>query len=362
MSGSFPYEHSKKQQVRLLGLLMSTAASVVAVGLAFFVARAGYLSYAVARRYGIMVLFLVVLFYGLIRSGLNLRFRDPSLAIPQMVGSGLAATYLVFEGSEARPAFLAVYLMSFLFALFVLDARRLIGVALFYLGCYGTVVWLLSIWRPETTEVRLEVFRFLFFAALMTWFTVLGCSIGRLRGKLERANEELAAALAEAEALSRRDALTGCYNRRHAMEQLELETKRAARGSALSLCLADLDEFKVINDTFGHGAGDEVLKQFVAAATRSLRATDFVARFGGEEFLFVFSQTPAAAGAVVAERIRRAVSDMHIPPLSDENRVTVSIGVAEHRISDPMDQTLSRADEALYRAKREGGNRVVLAS
>jgi diguanylate cyclase (GGDEF)-like protein len=252
--------------------------------------------------------------------------------------------------------------MVFLFATFVLDARRLIGVALFYLGCYGTVVWLLSIWRPETTEVRLEDFRLLFFAALMAWFTALGFYIGRLRSKLERANEELASALVEAKALSRRDALTGCYNRRHAMEQLELETKRAARGSALSLCLADLDEFKVINDTLGHGAGDEVLKRFAGAATRSLRATDFVARFGGEEFLFVFSQTPAADGALVAERIRRAVAEIDVPSLADGNRVTVSIGVAEHRTPDPIDQTLSRADEALYRAKREGGNRVVLAS
>ena len=208
--------------------------------------------------------------------------------------------------------------------------------------------------------MRREGFRLLFFAIVLGWFTALGCYIGNLRSKLKRSNEELAVALREAEALAWRDPLTGCYNRRYAMEQIELETKRAARGVRLSVCLADLDEFKAINDALGHGAGDDILRRFVDTVSKLLRPTGFVARFGGEEFLLVLSQAAAADAARVAERIRRAVAEAETP-FPDGRRITVSIGVAEHRTPEPIDDTLARADRALYQAKRDGRDRVVLA-
>src|SRR5262249_50812521 len=153
-----------------------------------------------------------------------------------------------------------------------------------------------------------------------TWSTVLGIHMGNLRKKLREANDELAYALAEAHNLARRDALTGCYNRRYAIEQLEIEAKRAARGGALSLCLADLDKFKAINDALGHGVGDEVLKRFAEAASDMLRPTDFIARYGGEEFLFVFSATDRDGARAVAERVRRAAELIQFNGLPEGRR------------------------------------------
>jgi len=352
----------KNQRVRLQRLFLAAAASAVAVVLSFLIALAGYLPFEVAIRYAAMVFLLVGLFFALIRTGLNLRFHDPSLTIPQMVAAALATSYLLYHGSAARPAAVAVYLMAFMFGMFVLDRRRLIGIALFYFACHGGVVLLLALGPIAGEDLRREVFRLVFFGVMLAWSTALGCHMGDLRKKLREANDELAYALAEAHNLARRDSLTGCFNRRYAIEQLEIEAKRAARGGALALCLADLDAFKAINDTLGHGVGDKVLRQFADAASSMLRPTDFIARFGGEEFLFVFSGTDRDGAAAVADRIRRAAENIEIEGASDGKRVTVSIGVAEHRKGNTIDDTLSRADRALYQAKREGANRVVAAS
>jgi diguanylate cyclase (GGDEF)-like protein len=127
------------------------------------------------------------------------------------------------------------------------------------------------------------------------------------------------------------------------------------------VCLADLDDFKEINDRFGHAAGDEALKAFARAVQGGLRATDALARHGGEEFLIVLSQTSAAEAATVAERIRQLVEDLRTAALPREQGITVSIGVAEHRPPEPVGRTIERADAALYRAKEQGRNRVVCA-
>jgi diguanylate cyclase (GGDEF)-like protein len=362
MKGSVSATPDKNQRVRLQRLFLATAASAVAVVLSFIIAAAGYLPYEVAVRYAAMVFAMVALFFVLIQTGLNLRFADPGLTVPQLVVAALATSYLLYHGSAARPAATAVFLMAFMFGMFMLDRRRLIGVALFYFACYGVVVCLIALDPIGQKDLRREVFRLIFFGVLLAWSTVLGSYMEQLRKKLRVANDELAYALAEAHNIARRDPLTGCYNRRYAMEQLEIEVKRASRGSALSLCLADLDAFKSINDTLGHGVGDEVLKLFAGAASAMLRPTDFVARFGGEEFLFVFSGTDRDGAAAVAERIRRAAEKIRIQGQPDGRRITVSIGIAEHQKGDTIDDTLARADGALYQAKRDGANRVVLAS
>jgi diguanylate cyclase (GGDEF)-like protein len=145
------------------------------------------------------------------------------------------------------------------------------------------------------------------------------------------------------------------------MELLAVEAKRAARGTVLSVGLLDLDHFKAVNDEFGHPCGDDVLRQFARTTRGMLRGTDFLARYGGEEFLIGLSQTRLAHAALVAERIRRAVEACEFPGLPPGRRVTVSIGVVEHRPPDTIEQTLARVDAALYEAKHQGRNRVVCA-
>ncbi|MEJ7808203.1 MAG: GGDEF domain-containing protein [Telluria sp.] len=181
--------------------------------------------------------------------------------------------------------------------------------------------------------------------------------------KAHRLNGELQGALTTIQEISIRDVLTGLYNRRHLLDRLEMEKKRADRtGQLFSIVILDIDHFKRINDTFGHLHGDEVLKAVASLLQDSLRGTDFCARFGGEEFVMLLEQTSEDGALVCAERARRLVESAKFSALGDDFQVTVSLGVTWYQPKEQISQALSRADEALYRAKHAGRNRVETSS
>jgi len=155
------------------------------------------------------------------------------------------------------------------------------------------------------------------------------------------------------------DGLTGVHNKRYLVETLEREIPRARRhGRPLALVMLDIDHFKRINDTFGHLAGDYVLKELATLVKSRLRPDDVIARYGGEEFGVVLPETPIAGGASIAEDLRRRV-EAHTFVFENETiRVTVSMGVSE--LAEHVDVLgfVKAADELLDRAKREGRNRV----
>jgi diguanylate cyclase (GGDEF)-like protein len=156
---------------------------------------------------------------------------------------------------------------------------------------------------------------------------------------------------------SRIDALTELTNRRGFEERLEVEITRATRyGHPISLLMIDVDDFKLVNDRFGHVVGDQVLKSVAAAIEQSIRTIDIAGRFGGEEFAVLLPETPLSGAVVVAERMRAAVVEGSAP-----TAITVSIGIAEGDYQAPSrDELLEKADAALYRAKLMGKNRVEL--
>ena len=155
------------------------------------------------------------------------------------------------------------------------------------------------------------------------------------------------------------DPLTGLSNRRHIEPQLEGETARAMRHRApFSLLMADLDHFKRVNDQYGHDAGDEVLREVARRLKDLLRTEDRPARWGGEEFLVLLTDTDVEQAGIVAEKIRAGIADTPIEVNGQAIDMTISIGVAAHHDeSDPLD-LIRRADQALYRAKDAGRNRV----
>jgi two-component system, cell cycle response regulator len=183
----------------------------------------------------------------------------------------------------------------------------------------------------------------------------------RVHLKLKQLQDELRLKNARLEELSRLDALTQLSNRRHFMEVLESEFARATRYSvALSLVMLDVDLFKAVNDTWGHVAGDDALVGVATAAKSLLRKSDHAARYGGEEFALLLPETPMDGALVVAERVRRAVSEVCLTQPAGTFSVTVSLGVATFPgpgILNPS-ALVQRADEALYAAKRAGRNRV----
>jgi len=159
------------------------------------------------------------------------------------------------------------------------------------------------------------------------------------------------------------DQLTGLFNRRYMESHLATLLEQAAsRGKPLTLLIIDIDYFKSINDTHGHDAGDDVLRDFALRIKRSIRGIDLACRLGGEEFVVVMPETDMAVAAMVAERLRRriAAEPFVVQKAAQTIPVTISIGIAASRgRDDSAANLLKRADQALYRAKRDGRNRVV---
>ncbi len=187
---------------------------------------------------------------------------------------------------------------------------------------------------------------------------------------IEEASKRLHASLVdnerarlEMESLAHRDELTGLNNRRFFMAQAGAELLRAHRyDRPVTVGMADLDFFKRINDTYGHAAGDVVLKTFATLLLESVRQTDLVCRYGGEEFAFVFPESTLEESLVLAERFRQRFSEYDIRlPDGGVVRITLSIGLADAS-QRSLEQALNDADEALYDAKHQGRNRVMVTS
>lgn len=180
------------------------------------------------------------------------------------------------------------------------------------------------------------------------------------RKELDTINETLRQQNEELEKLSLTDGLTGLANRRLLVQQLNEEAVRFRRTkSEFSVLMADVDHFKQYNDTFGHPAGDEVLRKVARILQSAARETDCVARYGGEEFCVMLPETDMAGATILATRICEQVATTEFPG----QKITLSIGVASlPRCGDTPGAVIAAADEALYQAKREGRNRVVEAA
>lgn len=178
----------------------------------------------------------------------------------------------------------------------------------------------------------------------------------------ERRIRELESELARMRELALADQLTGCLNRRGLHAVMERELARAERRkSPLCVALLDLDDFKKLNDTYGHCAGDAALVQLVRVTQDALRKTDVIGRFGGEEFMIVLPDTPLADAVQTMTRVQRTLSSCGFSHHDEQVAVTFSAGVALCGAGDEQDALIARADKALYKAKNAGKNRVFSA-
>ena len=163
--------------------------------------------------------------------------------------------------------------------------------------------------------------------------------------------------------LSETDSLTGLYNSRHLHEQLPAEIERTRRYlHPLSLFVLDCDNFKAVNDKHGHLGGDRVLQNLALSIRQCLRRSDFAFRYGGEEFVVVLPETDGLAAMTIAERLRTLFAAVKtLAPSGETIHCTVSIGISVCHPGDDETSLIRRADEACYRAKQAGKNRVILA-
>lgn len=163
------------------------------------------------------------------------------------------------------------------------------------------------------------------------------------------------------EHLSRVDPLTDLDNRRSFnTDSLRLLQLAIRHQSKLTCAMLDIDFFKKVNDNYGHDIGDKVLVSLAKVCKKTIRKTDLLARFGGEEFCFLFPETDLVSGTLVAEKIRNIVSELEFYAGENTFSITVSIGISEFLdVNDTIDTMIKRSDNALYEAKQNGRNRVV---
>jgi diguanylate cyclase (GGDEF)-like protein len=296
--------------------------------------------------------------YAAIRSGWSRRLADPSLTTLQIAFAIGCAALGYAQAGPLRGIVFPVLSLILMFGMFQLRARHAYALSLFALAVFGAVMSLMAVQRPAAYPPEVEVGHFLMLACMLPAVAMLTARLSRIRRRLGEQRRELERALVQLQAIATRDELTGLPNRRQMQALMDQELLRSQRqGYDFCIALLDLDHFKRVNDAHGHAAGDAVLCAFASAAQASLRATDVLARWGGEEFLVLLPDTTTPPALSGMERLREQVTAMRLPFGSATLQVTVSIGLTTHRPGDTLAQTLERADALLYQAKSEGRNR-----
>ncbi len=297
----------------------------------------------------------------MIFSGWSERLPDPSLTIVQMswtITSGAVAYVLAGDARGVVPSVLAMILF---FGTFGLSLAQVIGIGSYALFAFVVAVAAAARFNAASYTV-VDTAYALMVLLVLAGSIALNLRIQSIRQRLGLQREALAQALAENRELAMRDELTGLLNRRAMLDLMLLEQRRSLRsGRPLLLALLDIDHFKPINDQHGHSTGDRALQAFTAAVRGSVRDTDVLARWGGEEFVLMLCDTRVDDGMELLDRVRSAVAQLQVLHVSDTVRFTVSAGLAQHVPGETIEHTLDRADQALYTAKALGRNRVAVA-
>lgn len=346
------FDHN--QSLRIKRFLMAFGSYVMWSGLSVYVYLQGItritLVPLVAALSGVFVHNLI--FYVILRTGLNKRFKDPSMTLAQMVMATFWAMVVVYYADQARSLVLLLYLVVFFFGLFRLRVWQFLFLSVFAVVNYSVVIYILYRVHPESINPRIDLLSILVLALVLPWFSLVGGYITHLRKQITRA-------LTTIERLAIIDDLTQVFNRRQMYKILEQQKALGDRGiHPFAICIFDLDHFKQVNDNFGHEAGDIVLKTVAQEVHRNLRDIDHIARYGGEEFIIILTNSGSREAMVCAKRIRDMTRELVFAKMPSDFRITISVGVTKYQPSEPIQDAINRADRALYRAKANGRDRV----
>lgn len=340
---------------------------IISVGALFTLLTVFFYVTGVTRLSGTQVSFLLIAVWLvnltlllIYQEGLTGRFSDPVLTVPMMLLMASCILLTSYTLNELRLSMLMLLFSVLILGAFNVRFRYFFLVTVYIIVGYAFVLFQMLTRFSSSVDATLEVIEFVLFVMVVVSILVTVTRIRTLQLGLAGQGERLFEALGRMHELSIRDELTGLYNRRKIMELLREEANLAKSGDYnFVVCYLDLDHFKSVNDTFGHGVGDEVIQRFANVMTGALRSVDYAGRIGGEEFLVILTDTQMDECLLVAERIRKSMEAETFEQITDRDAVTVSIGAAQFNLEESLEDLLSRADGALYKAKEEGRNRVV---
>ncbi len=291
---------------------------------------------------------------GLLRAfttGWNERFADPSLTGLQVYLGVTMVPLILVLGRDVHFVAAPYYAVIFVFGMLQMCTGKLARVAAFVLVSYAAALLLRRQLYGHGLDWRVEAVTAMLVVTSSVWFATAASYISNLRARLRGSLQHIAT-------LATNDGLTGLWNRRQIDQMLEAAVKHAQReGSALCVAMMDVDHFKRVNDRYGHAMGDEVLKAVAHTLAGSVRAGDEVGRFGGEEFVLLLPSSTMAQATALANRLKSQLEALQSMP-TGEPPVTASFGLAAWRAGESAGDLVRRADQALYRAKASGRNRV----
>jgi diguanylate cyclase (GGDEF)-like protein len=340
-------ETSPQQQLRLRRFFMAAVSYLLFIFIIIICQLLNIFTLAAPDTILMMctVVFINILFYLMFRLNLNLYFRDKSLTMLQMSVATIIIMITIYYIDNVRGAFLLLYVVSFSFGVFRLKVKQFLFLTALIICSYILIIVLLLKFHPDRIMLRVEILRLCILAVVFTWFSFLGGYINGLREKVEE--------------LATKDELTKICNRRQLFNILSREVELAKRKFApFCILMTDIDDFKEINDSLGHLAGDLVLKEVASKIKSELRKCDYVGRYGGEEFLIILSYPTLENSVICAERIRKKIEKLELNFADKTVKATISMGATIYCPDESIDNTLARADKALYLAKTRGKNRV----
>jgi diguanylate cyclase (GGDEF)-like protein len=353
---------SKSPQQKVLGKRFMVGASNCIAGIAAlnYGVTQGVIDPDGCRWLSITGLAATTAFYLTFRTGWNQRLADPAMIEPQtwMAIGFMAWGYLI--GGPGQAVALLLLFVILMFSMFTSTSRQLVRASCLAAVLFGAAMWRTAdVQRHIPNGPQLQLVYFCVLLLVLISVCVMVFQLNHLRAEATQHKLELQDALARIQDLATRDELTGLFNRRHMLELLNIEKHRSNRtGRVFCLGMVDIDHFKQVNDRFGHNVGDQVLDTVAATISAGLRETDVVARWGGEEFLVMFTDTDCQTAERVLARIQVALAKTMVSDDAPGLRVTFSAGVTAYIADEMLTSTIDRADRALYAAKAAGRNLV----
>lgn len=339
---------ARAQRLRLRRTLLSGGFYLVATAVLLLAASLGLLDMSLVLATVALFTVTIATFLVLIRTGTNLRFREPSLTTAQILVAMLNASLVMAYAGALRGAIVLAYMLPIQFGAFALPIKAMLRLCVVPILAFPLSIWTGHLFWPGLDDLRRDLVLWAVLALVLPFSAYIS---GRLYeyGRFKR--------------LSDLDELTGLYNRRYMSQYLALQqASPGATHPPLCLALVDLDHFKRINDSLGHRTGDDALRLFARTARAVLRRGDLVARWGGEEFLFVIHHADPAQARITLDRLRQELASASATLLPPGWVMTASAGLVAAAPGLSADTLIARADAALYAAKASGRDRVETAA
>jgi diguanylate cyclase (GGDEF)-like protein len=351
--------YRSKHEVRVRRFLLAAAAYGACLPLLGIAHVLGLIPLRTVVEVGGLMIATNLALYTLFQTGLNERFDDPSLTWLQVLSATGVLMYAVFQFDQERGLALMLCLVVLAFGAFRFTTREFFTASGVILAAHALVINLLMWLKPGGLNVWLEAYRWLTLAFVLPCFAMVGGRISDLRQRVRRTNDELSSALAMIQRMATHDTLTGLPNRALFNETLAHAIAQAERHKrGIAIFFLDMDRFKNINDTLGHGVGDRVLQEVARRLSGAVRASDLMARLGGDEFvLLVEDYADTSDLADIAAKVV-ASFDGTMTVDGQELALSASVGICTYPEDGKDGQALlSNADIAMYRAKEQGRNR-----